>query len=57
MDTNGDGTIGIGELQHALGELGVYALPATIEALFSSLDHDESGMVEYKELHKVCALP
>ena len=43
----------IHELQDALAELQIYAKPATIQALFNSLDHDGNGTIEYPELFKV----
>jgi len=53
MDANADGMITIHELQDALAELQIYAKPATIQALFNSLDHDGNGTIEYPELFKV----
>lgn len=54
FDENGDGTVGKGEFRKALTRL--MQSPPTREdsdALFESIDADESGAIEYKELHKL----
>ena len=51
IDSNGDGTIGIGELEQALGALGFFPSPSELEFFFTAIDTDGSGEIDYSELY------
>ena len=56
FDENGDGTIGKKEFRRALSR--IMSSPPTqkdSDALFDSMDLDQGGTIEYKELHKLRA--
>ena len=52
LDTDGSGTIGVGELRRALLNLGLSPSSEVCQQLFDSLDEDGSGQIDFKELHK-----
>ena len=51
VDVNGDGHVEIDELGRALGQLGYYPRDEELSLLFQTLDEDQSGTIEYRELH------
>jgi hypothetical protein len=51
-DANGDNKVSAQEFHKAMKVLALDAPKATIDALFSAIDKDRSGFIEYKELDK-----
>lgn len=51
-DTNNTGRISLVELRRVLHELGDATTGVHVDTFFETLDQDESGLVEYRELHK-----
>eukprot|EP00900_Chrysochromulina_parva_P018401 jgi/Chrpa1/26562/Chrysochromulina_OHIO_Genome00013261-RA len=49
LDTDGSGTIGVGELRRALLNLGLSPSSEVCQQLFDSLDEDGSGQIDFKE--------
>ena len=48
LDTDGSGTIGVGELRRALLNLGLSPSSEVCQQLFDSLDEDGSGQIDFK---------
>jgi hypothetical protein len=52
LDKNGDGQVTRAELAKALKDLGVQASKSAMDELFSHLDPDHSGGIEFRELQR-----